>query len=94
MGVCSGVEFAFMCTTTKQEVAVQCVGGSNVGIVFGIKLCMKDRGAGLSWLSQYHYYQAGGGHVICGPRQRGTVLEIKLGMMICGGVVLLDERHY
>ena len=45
---------------------------------FGIKLCMMDRGAGLSWLSQYHYYQAGG--------EGGTVLEIKLSRMVCSGV--------
>merc|ERR1719346_2804 len=48
-----GVEFAFMSTTTKQDVAMQYVGGSSVGTVFEIKLGMVDRGADLSWLSQY-----------------------------------------
>lgn len=51
-----GVEFAFMSTTPKREVAMEYAGkgaDSQTSIVFEIKMGMIDRGADISWLSQY-----------------------------------------
>jgi len=50
---CRGaVEYALMSTTTKKEVAVQYAGGGRPTI-FEIDVGQVDRGASLSWLSQY-----------------------------------------
>ena len=51
-----GVEFAFMSTTPKREVAMEYAGKGadhQTSIVFEIKMGMIDRGADISWLSQY-----------------------------------------
>ena len=51
--VMGGVENAFMSTTTNREVALGYASGGTVGIVFEIAQGMVDRGADISWLSQY-----------------------------------------
>ena len=51
-----GVEYGFMSTTTKRDVAISYLGSEEKapsGTVFAIKLGMVDRGADLSWVSQY-----------------------------------------
>ena len=48
-----GVEFAFMSTTTKREVALDYASRGKAGVIFEIMQGMVDRGADLSWLSQY-----------------------------------------
>jgi len=52
--VSGGVEFAFTSTTTKREVALQYADPKKQNpIVYEIQMGMVDRGADLSWLSQY-----------------------------------------
>ncbi len=48
-----GVEFGFMSTTLNGEVAMDYAAGGGAGIIFEIQQGMVDRGADLSWLSQY-----------------------------------------
>ena len=49
-----GVEYAFMSTTSDKKVAMEYAAGSGKqGIVFEIQMGMLDRGADLSWISQY-----------------------------------------
>ena len=52
-----GVEPAFMSTTLNREVAMTYASGSGVGIVLAIRQGMVNRGADLSWLSQYPHEQ-------------------------------------
>ena len=52
-GVRGGVEPAFMSTTLNREVAMTYASGSDVGIVLAIRQGMVNRGADISWLSQY-----------------------------------------
>ena len=52
-GVKGGIESAFMSTTSDRAVAVQYAGGGGAGFVFEIQQGMVDRGADISWLSQY-----------------------------------------
>eukprot|EP00966_Prymnesium_polylepis_P080707 1870132-Prymnesium_polylepis.1 len=52
--VSGGVEFAFTSTTTERSVALQFADPkASDPIVFEIQMGMVDRGADLSWLSQY-----------------------------------------
>ena len=53
-GVRGGCEFGFLSTTTDAAVATEyAASGGKAGIVFEISMGMIDRGASLSWLSQY-----------------------------------------
>ena len=52
-GVRGGVEPAFMSTTLNREVAMTYASDSDVGIVLAIRQGMVNRGADISWLSQY-----------------------------------------
>ena len=53
-GVRGGCEFGFLSTTTDVEVATEyAASGGKAGIVFEVAMGMVDRGASLSWLSQY-----------------------------------------
>lgn len=55
-----GVEFAFMSTTPKKDVAREYAsrGVSNqTAIIFEVQMGMVDRGADISWLSQYPHEQ-------------------------------------
>ena len=54
-GVKGGVEAAFMSTTLEVDVAMGYAAGdgSKMGIVLEIRQGMVDRGANISWLSQY-----------------------------------------
>ena len=51
-GVCGGCEYAFMSTTLDREVAFS-YAGSKVATILEIRMGMVDRGADVSWLSQY-----------------------------------------
>lgn len=54
LGNLGGVDHAFMSASTQEEVARGYAGGGSVtGIVLEIHQGMVDRGADLSWLSQY-----------------------------------------
>ena len=48
-----GVEYAFMSATAEREVALEYAQDSAAGVIFEIHQAMVDRGAELSWLSQY-----------------------------------------
>ena len=49
-----GCEYGFLSTTTDRDVATDyAASGGKAGIVFEIQMGMVDRGASLSWLSQY-----------------------------------------
>merc|ERR1712194_416920 len=49
-----GVEYGFMSTTTDRDVALQYArSGDEMSMVLQMQLGMVDRGADLSWLSQY-----------------------------------------
>ncbi|CAK0811513.1 unnamed protein product, partial [Prorocentrum cordatum] len=52
-GVKGGIEYGFMSTTTDREVAMQYASGQSAGTVLEIQTGMIDRGAELSWISQY-----------------------------------------
>ena len=55
-GVKGGVESAFMSTTLEREVAMGYAAGdrrSRMGIVIEVQQGMVNRGADISWLSQY-----------------------------------------
>ena len=56
-GVRGGVESAFMSTTTDRSVAMGYASHGSVGIVIEMEMGMVDRGAELSWLSQYPHEQ-------------------------------------
>ena len=51
--VCGGVEQGFLSATTSGEVAMEYARRSKAGMVFEIRQGLVDRGADLSWLSQY-----------------------------------------
>ena len=56
--VVGGVEYAFMSTTRRRAVALQYAQRSSpIAIVFEIQMGMVDRGADISWLSQYPHEQ-------------------------------------
>ena len=48
-----GTEFGFLSATTDRAVAMQYASGRGSGIVYEITQGMGDRGAELTWLSQY-----------------------------------------
>lgn len=48
-----GIEYAFLSATTEREVAMEYAAQSPAGVIFEIHQAMVDRGADLSWLSQY-----------------------------------------
>ena len=51
--VCGGCEYGFLSTTTDVRVAAEYASSGKVGMVFELAMGMVDRGADLSWLSQY-----------------------------------------
>ena len=69
-GVRGGVEPAFMSTTLNREVAMTYASGSGVGIVLAIRQGMVNRGADISWLSQYPHEA----ECVAAPRSRHNPL--------------------
>ena len=84
-GVRGGVENAFMSTTTMRDVAMGYASGSSrAGIVFEIQQGMIDRGADVSWLSQYPHER----EILFGPL---TGIELQ-GTRVEGAVVVVEAR--
>ena len=54
-GVTGGVDVAFLSTTRDREVAMRYAGREGFGLVLEIQQGLIDRGADLSWLSQYPF---------------------------------------
>ena len=52
-----GVDFGFMSTTLDERVAMGYASRGRVRVVFEMQMGMIDRGANLSWLSQYPFEQ-------------------------------------
>ena len=74
-GVRGGIEPAFMSTTTDRKVAMDYAAGSKAGIVFCIQQGMVDRGADISWLSQYPHEQEILFAPLTGLEVQGTSVE-------------------
>ena len=82
-GVRGGVEQAFMSTTTEQAVAMgYASGGTCAGIVIEVQQGMVDRGADISWLSQYPHEK----EILFGPLTGIEVLRTR----IDGSVVVIE----
>ena len=73
-GVKGGIDGAFMSTTMDKEVALQYAASGGRGIVFEIQQGMIDRGADISWLSQYPHEQ----EILFGPLVKSTCLPASL----------------
>ena len=85
VGVRGGVERAFLSTTTERSVAMgYASGGASMGLVFEIQQGMVDRGADVSWLSQYPHEK----ETLFGPL---TGLEVQ-GTRVDGGMVVIEAR--
>ena len=52
-GICGGVEFAFLSTTAERSVAIQYASRGGASTVVELSQGLTDRGADLSWCSQY-----------------------------------------
>jgi len=88
-GVCGGVEFAFMSTTLKHDVAFEYASRSKAGIIFEIHQGLVDRGADLSWLSQYPFeseitFPPCTGLEVKGKRVEGSVMVVELAPSVGG----------
>ena len=82
--VAGGVEFAFMSTTLDKSVALHYAAAGGAGLCFEIQMGMVDRGADLSWLSQYPHES----EILFAPM---TGLEV-LGTRVEGGVIVVETR--
>jgi len=82
-GIRAGVEFAFLSTTLQREVAAD-YAGHGAAMIFELQMGMIDRGADLSWISQYPHEQE-----ICFPPLSG--LEV-VGMRVEGTMLLVETR--
>jgi len=84
-GIRGGVENGFMSTTLAQHVAMGYASGSNrAGLVFEISMGMIDRGADISWLSQYPHEK----EILFGPL---TGIEVQR-TRVSGAVVVIEAR--
>ena len=83
-GVRGGIEPAFMSTTTDRKVAMAYAARNDAGIVFCIQQGMVDRGADISWLSQYPHEQ----EILFAPL---TGLEVQ-GTSVERSVVVVDLK--
>ena len=83
-GVRGGVEPAFMSTTLDQAVAMGYASGdgSRAGIVIEVQQGMVNRGADISWLSQYPHER----EILFGPLTGIEVLDTR----IDGSVVVIE----
>ena len=84
-GVRGGVEMAFLSTTKDRNVALEYASnGHSSSHVFEMQMGMVDRGADLSWLSQYPHEQE-----ICFPPLTG--LEVQ-GTRVDGATLVVEVR--
>ena len=87
-GVKGGVEFAFMSTTTKREVALKYSRDSEQNrTIYEIQMGMVDRGADLKWMSQYPFeeeilFAPLTGIDVQGTRAQGDVLVVDIRLSI------------
>merc|ERR1719367_1709392 len=85
-GVCGGIEFGFMSTTVDENVALSYAAGDGqrASTVFEIKMGMVDRGADLSYFSQYPHEKE-----ICFAPLTG--IEV-LGTRVESSVLIVEAR--
>ena len=91
-GVRGGVEFAFMSTTKKREVALPYANLDKVQpMVFQIQMGMVDRGADLSWMSQYPHEK----EVLFPPLTRIDVqnLSVKDDVLVVDIRLSINQMH-
>jgi hypothetical protein len=83
-GCCGGIDFGFMSTTTNKKVAHDYARTKSPSIVFKMVMGLIDRGADISWLSQYPMEQEilfpplTSLQVIGEPRTEGSVVIFNL----------------
>ena len=70
LGLCGGVEYGFSSTTTERAQAVHYAAGK-ASTVLELQMGMIDRGADISWLSQY-------------PHEKETLLPPLMGLQVRG----------
>ena len=74
--VSGGVEFAFMSTTRRRDVAVEYASRlSAVAIILEVNMGMIDRGASVRWLSQYPHEEEILFNPLTGLEVQGTRVE-------------------
>merc|ERR1719210_1854547 len=88
-GVCGGVEFGFLSTTTNQEVVTKTYGkaSARAATMFEIKMGMVDRGADIQAFSQYPHeaeicFAPLTGLEVQGTRVQGSLLVIEARLSI------------
>ena len=89
LGVIGGVEFAFMSATLERDVALQYAARSRARVLFELKPGLADRGADLSWCSQYPEEKE-----ICFPPMCGLFVDNK---RVDGAVLVVEisiSSHY
>jgi hypothetical protein len=90
-GLRGGVEFGFLSATTDRQVALDYAAMSGTGIVYEIQQGMGDRGASISWLSQYPHEQE-----VCFPPVLGlevqTTASGRPAKRTDGSVVIVELR--
>ena len=82
-GIAGGVEYGFMSTTTEREQALHYADGA-ASTVVEMQLGMVDRGAELSWLSQYQHER----EVLLPPLTGQQVLATR----VHGGTLIVEMR--
>jgi len=85
-GVLGGVEFGFMSTTTNKDVAFQYAKGKGATIL-EIKTGMIDKGADLSWVSQYPHEKDQ-----CEPMAVSILQSQVIGTRVEQGVLVISQR--
>ena len=83
-GVAGGVEFGFMSTTTEREQAAHYAGSASAPTVLEMRQGLVDRGASLSWLSEYPHEE----EVLFGPLTGLEALQSR----VAGGTLLVEMR--
>lgn len=83
LGTKGGVEFAFMSTTSNRDVAFQYASSGGAGMIFEIQMGMIDKGADLSWISQYPSerelcFPPLTGMEVVGSRVDGSILVVSI----------------
>ena len=84
-GVRGGVECSFISTTRERSVAKAYAAGDSAGIVLEINMGIVDRGADLSWLSQYSFEREVVFPPLCALEVASTDVD-RGGLVVCLGV--------
>ena len=91
-----GVEFGFMSTTMDKQVALSYASADNRGTVLEIQMGMIDRGADLTWVSQYPHekeilFSPLTGLETISSRVEGQVLIVEMRLSVNLTMPTIDE---